>query len=1328
MTSAVRAKLPIRLHRTPVVLLAIALAGALMSWWMVRRADRAMREDLLQQTRLVAQAVSAEQVDALTGTEADVDTPNYLRLKAHLAAVRQATPKCRFIYMMDRKPGRGLIFLVDDAPVGHPDESPAGMPYEDAPEAFMRVMETSAAEVAGPFSDRWGTFVSGCAPVQDERTGSTIAILAVDFDARTWRLDLARAATPVLLFAFALILVVLAARSVLTRRARLGGSAPGWMQQAELVLVVAAGLAVTVFASWAAHQGERHARHGAFVQLGASRTHALADVLRDLRSTELEGLARFHARSEYVALEDFRRYTAHLTANPAIQAWAWVPAVPAAARAGFEATERAAGLSGYEVWELDPQGRRVSAAARDVYYAVSRAAPLGGNEPLLGYDLGSELQLRSALQESARTGLLTASAPISPVQGADGQRAIVLCGPVFDSERPERLRGFAVAFLRPEGLLKSAGASALGTQLAVGLLGADGNVRPMATTGTCRNAPDPTLCMMRPVFAFGKTFALTAYADAGFMRVYPARAGRLTGLMGLILTGALAVVIGMVLRRRTVLEQLVAAKTLELRESEQHLAATLRSIGDGVIACDADGAVASLNAVAERLTGWSTADASGRPIEEVFHVIDARTRETAESPVRRTLREGVTVALANHTTLIARDGVEYQIADSCAPIQDEAGAITGAVLVFRDVTEEYRRREQLAEERQRLDYILGVTRTGVDIVDSEFNLRYVDPGWQQTYGDPMGRKCYEYFIGADTPCKTCGLPGALQTRRPVITEETLLREGNRIVEVHTIPFQDSTGEWLVAEFNIDINERKQAEEALRLSAQRFDELAGQSRTYTWEVDADGLYTYVSHVVEPVLGYRPDELVGKMHFYDLHPGVGRDEFKASALEMLARAQPFTAVVNPVEARNGDALWVSTNGLPMLNPDGTLQGYRGSDTDITEQKRAEDERESLQAQLLQSQKLESVGRLAGGVAHDFNNILSVIIGHTELALEQVAPTDPLHRSLAEIHRAAERSAAITRQLLAFARKQTAAPRPLDLNETVEGMLSMLRRLIGEDIELYWLPGADLWAVNMDPAQIDQIMANLCVNARDAIADVGRLIIETANASIDEAYCMLHEGAVAGEYVTLTVVDSGCGMDPETLGTIFEPFFTTKELGKGTGLGLATVYGIVKQNKGFIQVYSEPGLGTRFIIYLPRHTGGLGPSGIADETVEPELGAGETILLVEDEPIIQEMAQMMLERLGYVVLPATSPRAAVKLAEAHAGDIQLLMTDVIMPEMNGRDLAAKLQALDPDLRCLFMSGYAADVIVDHGVLAAGVHFIQKPFSMRGLAAKIQYVLKNG
>jgi PAS domain S-box-containing protein len=389
-----------------------------------------------------------------------------------------------------------------------------------------------------------------------------------------------------------------------------------------------------------------------------------------------------------------------------------------------------------------------------------------------------------------------------------------------------------------------------------------------------------------------------------------------------------------------------------------------------------------------------------------------------------------------------------------------------------------------------------------------------------------------------------------------------------------------------------------------------------------------------------------------------------------------------------------------------------------------KQAEEEQIKLQSQLVQAQKMESVGRLAGGVAHDFNNMLAVILGYTEIAMDQVNTAQSLFAALREIRKAAERSADLTRQLLTFARKQTIAPRVLDLNETVDRMLKMLRRLIGEDIDLVWKPGRNLWLVRVDPSQIDQLLANLCVNARDAIADVGKITIETDVGAFDEAYCADHAGFVPGEYVLLAVSDNGCGMDQETLGHLFEPFFTTKEVGKGTGLGLASIYGMVKQNNGFINVYSEPGQGTTFKVYLPRHAAKSGhlPEKGLDLPVER---GHETILLVEDEPAILKMATMMLERLGYAVVGARTPGEAVRLAEAHAGGIHLLVTDVVMPDMNGRDLAEHLLSMYPNLKCLFMSGYTADIIAHQGVLAARVQFIQKPFSLKDLAAKVRQAL---
>ncbi|MCF8088005.1 MAG: PAS domain S-box protein [Desulfotignum sp.] len=394
-----------------------------------------------------------------------------------------------------------------------------------------------------------------------------------------------------------------------------------------------------------------------------------------------------------------------------------------------------------------------------------------------------------------------------------------------------------------------------------------------------------------------------------------------------------------------------------------------------------------------------------------------------------------------------------------------------------------------------------------------------------------------------------------------------------------------------------------------------------------------------------------------------------------------------------------------------------------SDITEIRKAEAEREKLQAQLNQAQKLESVGRLAGGVAHDFNNMLGVILGHTELALLKTDKDNDLVSDLNEIQNAATRSADITKQLLAFARKQTISPRQIDLNDTVEHMLNMLRRLIGEDIDLVWKPAAHIWPVKMDPSQIDQILANLCVNTRDAIAGVGKFIIETGKKSFDDEYCRQHSGFTPGDFVLLAVSDNGCGMDKNTMDNMFEPFFTTKDVGKGTGLGLATIYGIVKQNNGFINVYSEPGHGSTFKIYLPRSVENKETSKTVHEKKSAE--GTETILLVEDEPSILRITRIMLEKKGYCVLPADRPAEAVEKAKNHSGSIDLLMTDVVMPEMNGRALAGQITKLYPGIRLLFMSGYTANVIAHHGVLDDGVAFIQKPFSMADMAEKVRDIL---
>lgn len=419
------------------------------------------------------------------------------------------------------------------------------------------------------------------------------------------------------------------------------------------------------------------------------------------------------------------------------------------------------------------------------------------------------------------------------------------------------------------------------------------------------------------------------------------------------------------------------------------------------------------------------------------------------------------------------------------------------------------------------------------------------------------------------------------------------------------------------------------------------------------------------------------------------------------------------------KDGSVFWASIRARIVQDNSGETAYLQGFTTDITARKQAEE-------MIRQLRKTEHLEQFAGDIAHDYNNMLSVIHGYTESALQKISPDDPLRKDLEEVQDAARRATIVTRQLLAFGSKQAINPQVIDLNETVEDIINIIQRLIGENIELSWVPGENLWQAWMDPAQIDQILANLCTNARDAISGAGKVTIETENVSIDEVYCSYNTEASPGDYVMLAVTDNGHGMDRETQRTIFQPFFTTKAADRKTGLGLPTVYGIVRQNNGFIYVYSEPGQGTTFKIYLPRYTGPAGRTGEKVTTIAR--GNGETVLVVEDEIAVLTLAGKMLTGLNYRVLTANSPAEAIAMAETHAGAIRLLLTDVVMPGMNGMEVAGRVRAFCPDIRVLYMSGYTANTIVHRDFSENREHFIQKPFSRNHLGAKIREILSEG
>ncbi|MCE5336048.1 MAG: PAS domain S-box protein [Desulfobacteraceae bacterium] len=700
---------------------------------------------------------------------------------------------------------------------------------------------------------------------------------------------------------------------------------------------------------------------------------------------------------------------------------------------------------------------------------------------------------------------------------------------------------------------------------------------------------------------------------------------------------------------------------------------------------------------------------------------------------------------------------EYCLGEALRKIRDAAG---GKPQVFEWLSKKHTGETFWVEVALRISTISGHNRVLTVVRDiserkaSEKIMRLVQYGVDRArdpvfWLDGQGRAVYVN----EAACRSLGysreelLALPFSSVDPVASPETLASYMNELRERKSITFEakhrtrdgrslpvEITSSYVVFEgqegsfsFARDITERKRAAEELHQSEEKyrnlFDSVDDAILVQRSQAsDVSNSFIEANEAACRLLGYSREELL-ELSPLDI---VKRSPDGASpAMEMMHALNRDGTVL-------AEGVLITKDGydVPVELHIRRVQ-HRGQDMvlatarDLTERRRAEQDRERLQAQLFQAQKMESVGRLAGGVAHDFNNMLGAIIGYSELGLTSSSQTSPLHHYLEEILKAAGRSADLTRQLLAFARKQTIAPKILDLNETVEGMLKMLRRLIGENIDLAWLPGAGLWRVKMDPVQVDQILANLCVNAKDAIGEIGRVTIETANAACDES--SRPSLCSPGRYVMLAVSDNGCGMDKETQAQIFDPFFTTKGLGKGTGLGLATVYGIVRQNEGFISVYSEPGHGTLFKIYIPAHAEADVESR-ADEVVSAiPLGGGETILIVEDEPAILEMSETMLVSLGYEVLTAVAPGEAIRLANEYPGEIHMLMTDMVMPGMNGKELAQWLQSARPSMECLFMSGYAAEAIGRGEVLEEGVHFIQKPFSMKALAEKIREVLRS-
>ena len=787
------------------------------------------------------------------------------------------------------------------------------------------------------------------------------------------------------------------------------------------------------------------------------------------------------------------------------------------------------------------------------------------------------------------------------------------------------------------------------------------------------------------------------------------------------------------------------------QEAEKKLSLLFENAVEGIFQTTVDGRVLSVNPALARMCGYSS------PAEMLARVHDIGkdfyTDPQTRIEFQRAMEEHGAVEAFEYQ-LRKKNGALIWISENARVIRDTDGRVTSYEGTMEDITE--RKRSELERQitfeiihgvnvtdnldellyliHQSLNKVLYAENCFVALYESASGMFhfpfFVDQFDQAPPPQQVGRSCTAYVyrtgramlipqqvfdrLAADGEVELVGTPSpswlGVPLRTPAATIGVLVVQHYENEAAYTerdLEFLASVGGQIALAID-----RKRAEEKIRESEARLRVLVEQLPAVLWTVGKDLCFTSALGAGLTRLGLKPNQIVG-VSLFDYFETPDPAFLPIAAHRRAISGEPTTF---HVEWKGGS---YTCHVEPLRTAEGDLQGAICMALDITD-------RRQLEEQLRQAQKMEAVGRLAGGIAHDFNNLLMVIQGYADLLTERLAEGDPLRRNAEQIQTASQRATSLTRQLLAFSRKQMLAPKVLSIQGVVTEMEKILRRLIGEDVQLETSSVPDLGLVKADRSQIEQVILNLAVNARDAMPEGGRLTIETANVDLDESFSHSSVMLSPGPYVMLAVTDNGCGMDVETQAHIFEPFFTTKEKGKGTGLGLATVYGIVKQSGGYVWVYSEPGRGTSFKVYLPRVWDEPAMPG-RDRRIEGQrLPQGtETVLLVEDEKGVRELAREYLEMTGYTVIEAENGHTALELAALHSGPIHLLMTDVVMPGISGRELSERVKSIRPDIRVLFMSGYTDQAVVHHGILETDAVLLQKPFTVAALAAKLRDIL---
>ena len=1410
---------------TPAALfLAILAAGAVFVWWTVARADREMRAELLQQTRLVAQAVNVERIRMLSGTAADLDKPVYLRLKDQLAATRSDNPQCRFLYLLGRRPDGTLFFFVDSEPANSKDCSPAGQTYDEAPAGYRRVFATHSAGIEGPYTDRWGTWVSMAVPIHDPRTvvpglatseearvlvrkavefyrqhgrerflkeinnpqgafckgdlyafvyyqnmtmlghpvkpemvgqnqldlkdwpggkfftreiqevarskgsgwvdyefenpanherepkttyieraddliicagaykgtGSILAVLGMDIDARAWNQLLARTALPPVLLTLTLTAILVVGSTLLARRARWTGPPPRWMWRLEPALACVVGLVLTGFAAWMVHDRETHDRSEAFVQLAASRTEVVAETLRELRDTDLESLAHFYQSSESVTPAEFRQFTAYLTNNPAVQSWEWVPVVPAAERAHFEAAARAAGAAGFEIWEKDAQGPRIPAKVRDVYYPVLQIAPLAGNESIPGYDLGSEPLRRGAMAEAMRTGLPTATEPIALVQDTGSQKGMLFLQPVFAGE-PRRLSGFALAVVRLSTLLRST-AQDHSTLVELALLRMNAAPEPLATSWNPDSQVLTSLSAKRPVFAFGKVFSVVAHARPEFLELRPAWTGWLVGLTGVMLTTALTVVVNLLHRRREELERRISERTVALRESEAKHRILFTDSPDAYLIL-ADGIIVDCNHATETMLLCDGTQIIGRPPAEFSPELQPDGRSSAAAAadmMSAALRTGShTFEWVHRRT----DGTDFWAEVSLSVMTLQRRPVLFASL--RDITT----RKQLAAAREEALDRLQKIASRVPGMVYQYRLRpdgsdcfpYASDGIREIYrvSPEEVREDAAKLRSILHPDDAAGVVASLQRSARDLAPwhheyRVQFADGTvRWLSGNALPQSEADGSTLWHGFISDSTERKQSEVAFRESEAKFRTLVDNIPQKIFIKDRNLHWVSVNQNFARDLGHTPEEIVGKADS-DFFPPELADHYRADDERILRTGQPEE--FEQKRLVDGREAWEQVVKIPVRNEHGEITGVFASFWDITARKQAEAELQEtnrqLEAATERANEMAARAEIANiakseflaNMSHEIRTPMNGVIGMTGLLLD----TELTHeqRKYAETVRASGESLlSVINDILDFSKieagKLDLEPQDFELAPVLEDLSAVVaQRALDKGIEFICAAAPEVPAyLRGDPGRLRQVLLNLAGNAVK-FTQRGEISVRASLVSADDATVV----------VRFAVSDTGIGIPANKLALLFQKFTqvdasTTRQYG-GTGLGLAISKQLVELMAGEIGVASAAGQGSEFWFTAVFAR----PEGPLPEVEQPTSLRGSHILVVDDNATNREVLRAQLGAWGVRVEEVPDgPAALHALTQAsEAGDpFHTAILDMQMPGMDGASLSQAIKA---------------------------------------------------